>query len=284
MRTRKTAFLATFIVLPLCLCGCVSESEYKDLASRVEYLESLHGITESTTASPSEPVVNSSAEGKETKTNIGKESEDEVIIGTATITTASLNVRSEPGQTSTRVGALTNGQIVDVIEITEGGTWAKIIFNGKIGYAKTEFLDISYADESLTITTSSDPDYFEEIKYEKIDLGNVETTYPVSGKLGLNKDRASGFLEIENITIEPSNSYVGDDIGYRLNFIGTNPYSNSVSFIVKQYDKDGFCISEDSGNVRVVRGERVRESGSFFMKSNAVKAIIEIKASYNAVR
>ncbi len=69
---------------------------------------------------------------------------DKDAIGTATILTASLNVRSSPEQTSSRIGALTTGQVVDLIAIVEGGEWAKIKFNDQIGYVKTEFLEIKY--------------------------------------------------------------------------------------------------------------------------------------------
>ncbi|MCR4677299.1 MAG: SH3 domain-containing protein [Lachnospiraceae bacterium] len=61
--------------------------------------------------------------------------------GTVTVITASLNVRSEPSQTAQRIGALTNGQIVDLVEYVEGGEWCKIKFNDQIGYIKSEFVE-----------------------------------------------------------------------------------------------------------------------------------------------
>lgn len=69
---------------------------------------------------------------------------DNGAIGTATVRSASLNVRSSPDQTSTRLGALVDGQRVDLMAITENGIWAKIKFNGQIGYVKTEFIEIAY--------------------------------------------------------------------------------------------------------------------------------------------
>ena len=61
--------------------------------------------------------------------------------GTVKVMTASLNVRSEASQTATRLGALVDGQIVDLIEYVEDGEWAKIKFNGQIGYVKSEFVE-----------------------------------------------------------------------------------------------------------------------------------------------
>ena len=61
--------------------------------------------------------------------------------GTVKVMTASLNVRSEASQTATRLGALVDGQIVDLIEYVEDGEWCKIKFNGQIGYVKSEFVE-----------------------------------------------------------------------------------------------------------------------------------------------
>ena len=61
--------------------------------------------------------------------------------GTVKVMTASLNVRSEASQTATRLGALVEGQIVDLIEYVEDGEWCKIKFNGQIGYVKSEFVE-----------------------------------------------------------------------------------------------------------------------------------------------
>ena len=267
--------LFPLVLILLLLTGCVSESEYKELASRVEYLESLHGV---------DNITNSSAETiRPTISSSEEENDIEDVIGTATVETASLNVRSSPAQTSTRIGALVSGQTADVMGITEDEVWAKIKFNGQIGYVKTEFIDISYINPSHINIINSEPEFIEDVNYEKIDLGGVETTYPTRGIIGLKNDKDGKCLEIESITIESSSGHSGDSIWYSLNFIGTNPYSNAVSFTVKQYDKDGFCISEESGRVQVVCDERVRESGIFRIYDKAATAIIEIKASANVL-
>ena len=58
---------------------------------------------------------------------------------TATVNTSSLNVRIEPDSSSTKLGVLTQGQVVDLIEVSDG--WCKIKFDGQIGYIKEEFID-----------------------------------------------------------------------------------------------------------------------------------------------
>jgi len=57
---------------------------------------------------------------------------------TGVVNTSSLNVRTEPDASSAKLGVLTSGQVVDIIEVTDG--WCKIKFDGQIGYVKEEFI------------------------------------------------------------------------------------------------------------------------------------------------
>lgn len=57
-----------------------------------------------------------------------------------TVNTSSLNVRTEPDQSSSKLGVLVKGQVVDLIEATPDG-WSKIKYNGQIGFVKSEFVD-----------------------------------------------------------------------------------------------------------------------------------------------
>lgn len=58
---------------------------------------------------------------------------------TVTVNSSSLNVRSSPDASSSKLGVLTKGQVVDLIETADG--WCKIKFDGQIGYVKEEFVD-----------------------------------------------------------------------------------------------------------------------------------------------
>ncbi len=60
--------------------------------------------------------------------------------GTVTVNTDSLNVRSEPSQTSTRLGVLLDGEVVELIEYVNDGAWCKIKFKGQIGFVKAEYV------------------------------------------------------------------------------------------------------------------------------------------------
>lgn len=57
---------------------------------------------------------------------------------TLTVITGSLNVRAEANQTAAKLGVLTEGQIVDLIEYVDD--WCKIKFDGQVGFVKAEYV------------------------------------------------------------------------------------------------------------------------------------------------
>lgn len=52
-------------------------------------------------------------------------------------TTDALNVRMEPSQTAGKLGTLSAGDVVELVE--EMGEWSKIKFNDQLGYVKSEY-------------------------------------------------------------------------------------------------------------------------------------------------
>ena len=59
------------------------------------------------------------------------------IIGQVTAT-ANINVRLAPSQDASKLGILTGGDTVDLLERADG--WCKISYNGQIGYVKEEYV------------------------------------------------------------------------------------------------------------------------------------------------
>ena len=57
---------------------------------------------------------------------------------TMIVDTDYLNVRVEPLASSTKLGILTEGQVIEVIEISDG--WCKIKYNGQVAYVSAEFV------------------------------------------------------------------------------------------------------------------------------------------------
>jgi len=62
-------------------------------------------------------------------------------VGTYTITTESLRVRSGPSTSYSKIGNLTYGQSVSVTEVN--GEWGKISYNGSVGWISLEFAVLS---------------------------------------------------------------------------------------------------------------------------------------------
>ncbi|MDE7224865.1 MAG: SH3 domain-containing protein [Acetatifactor sp.] len=59
------------------------------------------------------------------------------VIGQVTATT-NINVRLTPSQDAAKLGILTGGESVDLLEKADG--WCKIIYGGQIGYVKEEYV------------------------------------------------------------------------------------------------------------------------------------------------
>lgn len=59
---------------------------------------------------------------------------------TGKINTPNVVLRQEPNTTSNKLGFMYKTDVVDVLE--ESGEWYKIVFDGKTGYTKKEFVDV----------------------------------------------------------------------------------------------------------------------------------------------
>ncbi len=59
------------------------------------------------------------------------------IIGTVTATT-NINVRVSPSETADKLGVLTGGETVDLIENADG--WCKIVYHGQVAYVKADYV------------------------------------------------------------------------------------------------------------------------------------------------
>lgn len=59
------------------------------------------------------------------------------VIGQVTATT-NINVRTAPSQDATKLGVLTGGDTLDLLEKADG--WCKVIYNGQVAYVKEEYV------------------------------------------------------------------------------------------------------------------------------------------------
>ncbi|OIJ21761.1 hypothetical protein BKP45_03425 [Anaerobacillus alkalidiazotrophicus] len=69
------------------------------------------------------------------------------VIETGQVTTATLNVRSEPTTNSTRIGTLTSGTQIDIYEIGVNNDWLKIKLGNQWGYVHRNFVSIGNASQ-----------------------------------------------------------------------------------------------------------------------------------------
>ena len=77
-------------------------------------------------------------------------------VETAGIVTAStLNVRSGPGTSHTKVGTLAKGASVQVLKSFYSGSWHKIIYNGAEAYVHADYINLSDSSSTPTSGTGS---------------------------------------------------------------------------------------------------------------------------------
>lgn len=91
----------------------------------------------------------------------------------------SLNVRSGAGTSYSRVGSLTNGEVV--IVLSNSGSWSRILYHGtKVGYVSSQYLNLGstgYAAVSLNVPSFKQTDS----RWANVTIGNTGKTI---GKIG----------------------------------------------------------------------------------------------------
>ncbi|MDE5678868.1 MAG: SH3 domain-containing protein, partial [Lachnospiraceae bacterium] len=69
--------------------------------------------------------------------NVAQSAAGVETIGTVTAT-ANVNVRVAPNETAEKLGIAAGGETLDLVGVE--GDWSKIIYNGQIGYVKSEYM------------------------------------------------------------------------------------------------------------------------------------------------
>jgi len=119
----------------------VSKATGETLAAQITETETAETITDGETGQTEE------AASEEPTT-----ASEDPVYATATTT---VNVRSSDSEQADKLGQLTGGSNVQVVEQLVNG-WSKIVFDGKDGYIKSEFLQVAgtvAADSSASIGT-----------------------------------------------------------------------------------------------------------------------------------
>ena len=69
---------------------------------------------------------------------VAETADNSQVIGQVTATT-NINVRLAPSQDSAKMGVLTGGDQLDLLERADG--WCKVIYDGQVGYVKEEYVE-----------------------------------------------------------------------------------------------------------------------------------------------
>ena len=104
-----------------------------------------------------------------------EEKEPEVVVVVTKVkTTAVVNVRSSDSVEADKIGQTSKGQILDLLEDRVNG-WSKVMFDGKEGYIKTEFLQPEETEMQVVDGTTENAD--------DADVQENSNTNPKKGKV-----------------------------------------------------------------------------------------------------
>ena len=118
--------------------------EYKELIDSNEtvrnYIELMNNEIRGAVGAALASVASETAVGTETTETV---SEDPTILykDCQAVTTNTMNVRSSDSETADKIGKVTKGTTLDVIEMRVNG-WSKIIYEGKEAYVKNDYLEV----------------------------------------------------------------------------------------------------------------------------------------------
>ena len=104
-----------------------------------------------------------------------EEAEPEVVVVVTKVkTTDVVNVRSSDSIEADKLGKTTKGQILELVEERLNG-WSKVIFEGKEGFIKTEFLQAEETEMQVNAENSD--------KSDAVDTATADDTFPKNGKV-----------------------------------------------------------------------------------------------------
>ncbi len=162
------------------------ETEYQALIQENETVSNYIELMQSEIRSAvGETLASASSENNPT----GEPTADPTVVHTAcqAVTTDTINVRSSDSEAADKVGKISKGTTIDVIEVRVNG-WSKINYEGKEAYIKTNYLEIIEPE---------DPAGTGENKANGTVVAN--TTVNVRAKADTNSSRIGQVLEGESI-------------------------------------------------------------------------------------
>ncbi|MGL5313194.1 MAG: SH3 domain-containing protein, partial [Peptostreptococcaceae bacterium] len=204
---------------------------------------------------------------------------NEEVISTGVVTASSLNVRSGAGSSYSKIGSLSNGAKVEIVETSNG--WHKIKYNSGDGYVSADYIDIDQT--TIPPITPDDKPNEEVISTGVVTASslNVRSGYGTSySKIGsLSKGAKVEIVESKSgwYKIKYNNGY-----GYvSAEYINTDSSSNSESDSGTTVIKTG-VVTASSLNVRSGYGTSYSKIGS--LSKGAKVEIVESKSGWYKIK
>ncbi len=140
---------------------------------------------------------------------------------------------------------------------------------------------------SKSKNASEEGEISKNLEYSTIYIEGIEINYPSSGSIGekgfhrYESDPNEYFLDIESFEFTEKSgmqAYQGSTICYDIEFIGTDYFSDTPRITFKEYDEEGYFITEKRGYLeRGGIGEHVKLSGIVEFDNKAGKIMLEIE-------
>ena len=175
-----------------------------------------------------------------------EEDPEVVLVVTKVKTTDVVNVRSSDSVEADKLGKTTKGQVLELVEERVNG-WSKIIFEGKEGFIKSEYLQTEETEMQLSTEVS------EGASVENVDT--IDKNYPKKGKV------------TESVNIRKTSSIEADIVG-RLN-------KGDAIEILDELNNGWTKIKHSNGDA-YIKSEYVKVEGA---QSSTTKTDTENKAN-----
>ena len=171
-------------------------------------------------------------------------------IGSGTINTDTLNVRSGPSTSYNKVGSLSNGDYIEIYE--RSNNWYKIIYNNQFAYISCNYVNLNILEKGIDVSKWNGSINWNKVKSSGIDYVIIRAGYGTSTvdpnfKSNIEGASAAG-LKIGVYWFSYATSVDKVKIEAEKCLETINPYKNNISYPVYfdyEYDSVDYASEKD---------------------------------------